>query len=159
MKQAEALLELSMLNSESTLADFTDMKVELLNKGIPAEFITRMEELWHSTKIIAGELVSIGKIIIQKIYAFTIENTHLATGLALGAALGALVSLIPFLGPLLSPLVTALGLIAGALYGAKLDHPKHKKIEAVIVSAKSIFKLFAEIFLALKEYWNTKKDV
>jgi hypothetical protein len=157
MKQQDALLELSMLNAESTEYDFTDVKVKCIKNGIPIEIITRMENLWQTTKLIAGEIVAIGKIIVMKIYDFVVANTHLAMGMALGVSLGAIIAIIPIFGPLLSPLVASVSVIYGGIQGSKMDHNTQNSMEALILAAKGVFQLLADIVMALKQYWETKK--
>lgn len=99
LTKEQGLFELTLLNAEMSREQFDDFIVMGLNRAIPAEIITRLQSLWDFTKEIAGEVVVIGKIIVQKIIEFVKANPKLAIGLALGAAVGALIASIPFLGP------------------------------------------------------------
>ncbi|MBU0538276.1 MAG: hypothetical protein KKG73_07560 [Gammaproteobacteria bacterium] len=83
MNQDQALLEMSFLNAEYVEKDSTDLAVECLNFGLPAEIVTRLEELWIKTKEVAGEIISIGKIIVGKIFDFIRANQNLAVGVAM----------------------------------------------------------------------------
>ncbi len=157
MKKQEALLELSMINAESMDYDFTDVKVKFLNEGIPAEIVTRFEDLWEKTKVIAGEVVAIGKIIVMKIYDFILANKYIATGVAIGAVLSAIAASIPILGLLVGPVISTCAMLYGAFEGAKLDADTENPVKAIFNTAQSFIVLFKDIFLALKEYWETKK--
>jgi hypothetical protein len=121
-----------------------------------------MQELWEKTRIIAGEVVKVGRILVAQIWAFIKANPNLVLGIAIGAALGALVNLIPFIGPLLAPIAMAIGATMGALAGHEID-----KIEGgetvtksvfgnLITLAKRFFQLLADIFLALRDEYFAK---
>ena len=105
----EGMLELSMINAEVKERDFTETIVELLNRNIPTEIVTRLKELWEATKTLAGEVIRIGKIIVHKIIDFVRANPNLTVGLALGAAVSSLVGMVPFIGASIQPLATAIG--------------------------------------------------
>jgi hypothetical protein len=152
--EEEGLFELTLLNAETLNKQFDDVVVMGLSLGIPLEIITRLQSLWVATKSIAGEIVEIGKIIVQKIFDFIKANPALTLGLAIGAAVGVLVAGIPFLGPLLAPLIASLSMLYGAAVGVSIDSgsnssdPMHLAIEL----AKKFFELLKEIFLAVTGY-------
>jgi len=120
--------------------------------GLPQEIITRINDLWEKTKIIGGQVVHIGKVILAEIMKFIKENPHLAVG----AAVGALTSLIPFIGPFLAPLATAITMLIGGITGYRIDQGKDQKdgvigvTQELIMIAKKFFELFASIFNALQ---------
>jgi len=153
----EGLLELSMLNAEVKEQDFTETMVELLNRNIPTEIVTRLKELWEATKTLAGEVIRIGKIIVQKIVDFVRANPNLVVGLALGAAVSSLVGMVPLIGPALQPIATVIGSIYGAGVGSQMDsgQPVDPLVAGAIKLAKEFFELLASIFNAVKEYWIT----
>jgi len=153
----EGLLEVSIMNAEYTNSDFNDVTVELATKNLPMEVITRLKALWGKTKIVAGEVIQIGKIIIMKILSFISDNPNMAIGIAIGAAIGALIGMIPFIGPLLQPIVTVLAVAAGVVIGGQMDRGEKTglSMEGAIRSARTFFEFFAEIFVSIKEYWKT----
>lgn len=165
MDENTAKLELALLNANSVNIDKTDMITNFTNSGLPKEVIFRMDSLWNYTKIIAGETFEVGKIIIGKIWEFVQENPDMVIGVAVGATIGALVNLVPFLGPILAPISMSIGAVIGGVAGHRLDQKQkglqvHDGIvgisEDIISIAKNFFKLFAEIFNALKKYFTEK---
>jgi ElaB/YqjD/DUF883 family membrane-anchored ribosome-binding protein len=156
ISNAEAKLELALIDSKANELDRVDFFSRLMNADLPQEVVFRLEELWESTHVIGKKVVHTGKIIIFEILRFIEDNPHLAIGVALGAAVGALVNLIPFLGALLAPLATGMGIVVGGLAGARLD--RDLKVERgsigiaqeLIILAKKFFEFLANIFMALK---------
>jgi hypothetical protein len=150
----EGLFELTLLNAETSHKQFDDVVVMGLSRGIPPEIITRLQNLWVATKNIAGEIVEIGKIIVQKIFDFIKSNPSLTLGLAIGAAVGVLVAGIPFLGPLLAPLVASISMLYGATVGSSIDsgRPSSDPMSMAIELAKKFFDLLKEIFVAINGY-------
>ena len=162
VSHAEARMELALLNSKVYELNHEDVFVRLTNSGLPPEVLFRLEGLWEARKVIGGKVVHTGKIIIFEILRFINENPHLATGVAVGAAIGALFTLIPFLGPLLAPIAMAIGLVVGGIAGARIDRGQQIGngaigiAQEIIILAEKFFKLFAEIFLALKADFMTE---
>ncbi len=155
LTKEQGLFELTLLNAEISHEQFDDFIVMGLNRGIPAEVITRLQSLWDVTKEIAGEVVAIGKIIVQRIFAFLKVNPNLTIGIALGAALGVLIAGIPFFGPLLAPLSTTLSMLYGAAVGATLDAgaiPSDPYVAAAHL-AKKFFELLLEVIVSIKDYF------
>ncbi len=93
----EARLDISILNGEVKYSSFTDIFIELSGKGLPTEIITRIESIWNKTKIIAGEMIQIGKIIVIKIIEFMRANSGLVLGLVMGVAISTLIGMTPFI--------------------------------------------------------------
>ena len=154
---ADATFELFDLNSDVHNLEWVDIVTLLNNRGAKLELVTRMQELWEKTKIIAGEVVNIGRILVLKIWEFIKANPNLFLGVAIGAAIGALVGLIPFIGQILAPIAIAIGATVGALAGHRLDKIEGGEtvtgsiFEDIITLAKRFFKLLADIFMALKD--------
>ncbi len=161
----EALLELALLNSKAQNLDRIDVFTYYTNAGLPLEIIFRLEELWVATKVIGGKIIQIGKIILLEVSRFIEENPNLAIGVALGAAVGVIVSLIPFLGPLLAPLSITIGAVFGGITGYRLDRgQKHEQgfvgiAQDVIVLVRKFFELFAAIFRALQDKYESEERV
>jgi len=157
--EQQGLLDLSILNAESQQQDFNEIVVELSNKKIPIEIITRLKPIWEKTKEIAGEIVNIGKIIVLKIINFIKENPNMSAGIALGAAIGAIIGMVPFFGPLLQPIVTALSTFLGIMVGGAMDRGEKTDLtlENAIKSAKVFLSLFVDIFISVKQYFEEGK--
>lgn len=156
ISESEAKLKLSILNSNAIELDRIDTVAQLTNMGLPQEVITRIEELWEKTKIVGGQVIHIGKVILAEIMKFIKENQNLAVGMAIGAAIGALTNLIPFIGPLLAPLVAAVSIFVGGIIGHGLDESRDPRdgfvgiSQELIIFAKKFFELFADIINALQ---------
>lgn len=156
ISNAEAHLELALLDSKAQQLDRLDVFARFTNAGLPPEIILRLEELWETTKHVGNNIIRIGRIIIMEIMRFVKENPNLAIGVALGAAVGAITSLIPYLGQFLAPLSIAIGAAIGGVAGSRLDRGQKpgKGIvgisQEVIALAHKFFELFAAIFIALK---------
>ena len=121
INSAEAMLELTLLNAETVDASFDDVFVASVSKGISPEILTRMRDLWETSKVIGNEVVQIGKIIVLKLVEFLNANPRLAASLALGAAVYFLSHAIPFIGPLLAPLLSALTTVMAIFKGSSFD--------------------------------------
>lgn len=121
--------------------------------------LTRLKELWDQTKIIGGELVAIGKIIIQKIFEFLKANPKLAIGLALGVAVAHLIAAIPLIGPFLAPLSILLAALYGAGVGAAMQKGDYSgsPITAAIELTAKFFELLQAVFNGISQYWNVDR--
>ena len=154
MTKETGVFELTLLNAEVRHQRIDDVLIMGLNRGIPAEIMTRLEDLWSTTKMIADELVAVGKIIVLTIFDFLKANPKLTIGLALGAALATLVAGIPFLGALLAPVFTVVSMVYGAAVGASIDDGEVTTGPFVAVTnlAKKFFDLLKQIFLSVEDY-------
>lgn len=151
MKPEAALLELTVVNAElQETESFATAARELLDRGLPPEVVTRLQSLWEKTKVIGGEVIAVGKIIVKKIVDFFLANPGLAIGLAIGAAVAALVSAsIPFIGTLLAPLVAVLTTLYG--YNIQLGG-RDSMLHSTVKLAVEFFKLLVDIFKAVASY-------
>lgn len=158
LKPNQGMFELSLMNAEASSAQFDDVVVEALNRGIPPELVTRLKELWEKTKVIAGEIVAIGKIIVRQIIEFLRQNPKLTIGMALGVAVAVLIGGIPFIGPLLQPLATLIAAVYGAGVGAAMENGDNSgsPLSAVIALAEKFFELLKNILNSIAEYFSTK---
>ena len=157
----DALFELTLRNADTASAQFEDVVVEAINHGIPAEIVTRLRELWEYTKEVAGEVVSIGRIIVQEIMAFLRENPGIKVGIALGAVVGSLITAIPFFGGLLMPLSMALGALYGAAVGAAYHQAglaSSDPLALAVALAEKFTELLRKIFIALTEYFTPNSE-
>jgi len=152
----QGLFDLTLLNAESSSENFDDVVIEGMQKGIPLELLTRLRQIWDKTKVIAGELISIGKIIVQQVFAFLNENPKLTLGLALGAVVASLIAGIPLFGPILEPVSTIIATVYGAGVGAAMETGDYSgsPFAAVIELANKFCELIKKIFNAVSEHWQ-----
>lgn len=155
----QALFELSMLNAEQLQTEFEEIVIEGMKRGIPAEILTRLKDLWEATQDIAGEIIAIGKIIVLAIIDFLKANPTLLAGMALGAAVSSLVLAIPFLGSLLLPLSMLLSTLYGAGVGAAMQEGDYSAspITAAIALANKFFELLSLILKGISQYWKAQQ--
>lgn len=161
LEPKKALFELTLLNAECSDTEFEDVLIDSLKRDIPTEIVTRLSEIWVQTKVIAGEVVAVGKIIVRKILDFLLANPKLTVGIAVGAALSTLIAGIPLIGPWLAPLAATVSMLYGAGIGAAMQAGDYSlsPYSAGIELAHKFFELFLNIFDALKEYWVPSGDV
>ena len=154
----QAIFELTLRNAEQSDRTFDDVVVEGLLSGLPAELLTRLEALWAETRVIAGEIVAIGKIVIDEIFAFFRSNPGLTIGVALGAAVGLLISAVPFIGPLLAPIAMVVAPLYGAGVGATAQRGavSDSPLVGAMELARKFFELFVGILNAVSKYWAAR---
>lgn len=152
----QGLFELTMLNAEQKDSVYDDVVLEGINRGIPPEILTRLKEIWEMTKVIAGETVAIGKIIVNAIINFIKTNPELTIGAALGAAVTVLIIGIPIIGPILAPISALIGTIYGAGVGstAAYGNISSDPVEAIYALANKFFELLTLILNAIVDYWK-----
>ncbi len=160
LTKGDATIELSVLNSATHDLEWVDIVTMLNNRGAKLELVTRMQDLWEKTKIIAGEVVNIGRVILLQIWEFVKTNPNMILGAVIGAAIGALTLLIPFVGQFLAPIAIAIGSTLGALAGHRIDkvlcgeQVSNSIFEDLITAAKRFFQFIIDIFGALRnEYF------
>ncbi|HBO7163476.1 TPA: hypothetical protein L4967_004945 [Pseudomonas aeruginosa] len=156
MTKEQGAFELTLLNAECSRDRFDDLLIEGLNLGIPTELMTRLEPIWSTTKQVAGEVVTIGRIVVRQILAFIKAHPGIAIGVAVGAAIGGLTSAIPFIGPLLAPIATSAAMLMGAAVGATVDvgSPTSDPLVAAIQLARKFFEFLQSVFLAVKDHYS-----
>ena len=157
----KALFELTLLNAECSDTEFEDVLIDSLKRDIPAELVTRLAEIWTQIKVVAGEVIAVGKIIVRKILDFLLANPKLAIGIAVGAALSALVAGIPIIGYFLGPMVATVSMLYGAGIGAAMQTGDNSlsPYSAAIELAHKFFELFTSIFNGVSEYWTSGTEV
>lgn len=158
MTTSRAMMELSILSAEASQQEFDDVAVELLGRGIPAEIVTRLKQVWEVTKRLAGEVIALGKILVGKILEFVRAHPGLAIGLAIGAAAAAMVASIPILGSILAPITSVAMTAYGAGVGATIDNNAASidPFSAAVGLAKAFFEFLATIFNGIVVYWMEK---
>lgn len=151
MGVGRAQLDLAVMNGRAEQLDETDIFVWLDRAELPVAINSRLTELWAVTREIAGQVISVGRIIVMHIIDFVRTHPHTAMGMALGAAIGALTSMIPLIGPLLAPLTAAVASFLGLAAGARLDTGCDSAMSAMILVARDFFALLADIFNTLRD--------
>lgn len=154
----QGIFELSLINGEISDNNFDDFVIEFIRKGVPVEIITRLRDLWDTTKYVAGEIIAIGKIVVQKILEFLKANPKLTIGLAIGAAAATLIAGIPIIGSLIAPLSTTISTIYGAGIGAAMEKGDFSgsPYSAAAELASKFFELFISLLNAVAQYWIEK---
>lgn len=151
-----ALLELTVLSAEQSDHTFEDIFLAGTKYGIPPEILTRLQWVWDQTRVVAGEVLEIGKLIVAEIMKFLEANRSIAVGAAIGAATGALVAMIPFIGPIIAPLTAVIGMVYGAGVAAALQKgdKSGSPFTAAFALAQKFFELFATIINAVAKRWT-----
>lgn len=152
----QGLFELSLMNAETSGSSFEDVVLDGINRGIPPEILTRLKELWDITKVVAGEIVAVGKIIVKSIIDFIKINPELTIGAALGASVSVLIAGIPFIGPILAPLSLIIATVYGAAVGATASYGNLSSdpVKGAFSLANKFFELLKMIFNAIVTYWK-----
>lgn len=153
----QGLFELTLKNAEVQDESFDNVVLQGMKRNIPPEVLTRLKQIWETTKEIAGEIVHIGVIIVRAIMDFLKEHPDLTIGMALGAAVSLLTLSIPFIGPLLAPLSLLLSTLYGGGIGAAYGATGTITADPLTVAfelAKAFFQMLVRIFDAIKSYWN-----
>lgn len=154
LKPEQGMFELTLMNAEASSATFDDIAVEALNRGIPPELVTRLKELWDKAKVIAGEVVAIGKIIVRQIIEFLRQNPKLSVGMALGVAVGVLIGGIPWIGPIIQPMATLVASLYGAGVGAAMENGGYSisPVTVAFALAEKFFELLKGILNSVTSY-------
>lgn len=161
-----AQMKLMALQADTKDITWIDAVVNFTNSGVPPEVVTRLKELWETTKSIGNQVYEVGKIIVMKIIQFIIDNPNMAIGLVIGVSIGSLTNMIPWIGSMLAPLAMAVGGFFGAVAGHRLDKVAKGEINNfqdgsiftdLITMAKASWKLIVDIFSALKEHFIDNK--
>ncbi|MCI7411976.1 hypothetical protein [Helicobacter bilis] len=127
-----------------------------LPESMKAEFDRKMVTLFQQTKIIAGKLINIGRIVFAKIYQFIQDNPNLTLGTIIGAVFGSFLGMMPLIGDVLSLISPFLGAAIGGYIdyvnkgGRELDSTLQQVIAGATHTTKEFFKLLVEIFKALR---------
>ena len=168
MTCAQANLELALLSAEAEATSSSDIYAWLRESGLPSEAALRLKGLVDFTMDLGGYLVTIGKIVVVKVIAFTKAHPNLAAGIAVGAAVGVLASTVPVLGPYLWPITTLAGVSIGAIAGHRLDKQANGKTnkeetnliaiaQDVIEIAREFVQLIIEIFTTVLNQKSPKE--
>ncbi|WP_281650405.1 hypothetical protein [Helicobacter bilis] len=162
MTKAVAIEELQRFDNPRFNEDNARGLINAMSSGlklpepVKVEFDRKMATLFQQTKIIAGKLVNIGRIIFAKLYQFITENPNMVLGTIIGAVLGSFLSVVPLIGGILSIVATFLGAAIGGYLdllnkgGREADTTLEKVIAGAAHTTKEFFKLLKEIFIALK---------
>lgn len=152
MKPEVALLELTLMNAEAEEESFEKFFVRGTKMGIPVELLTRLSELWEQVQVIGGHVIAVGKIVVERIFAFLRANPRLPIGAAVGLIVWHLLTTIPLIGPLLRPLALLLEVV-GAGYGAALEkHANPSALNALSALVEKFFELLCSVFDGVKQY-------
>ncbi len=160
LNPADGMFELTLINAGASAAQFEDVVVDALNRGIPAELVTRLKTLWEKTRVVAGEIVAIGKIIVIQIISFLKKYPRISIGLALGAAFSTLIASIPLIGPLIHTEATLVASLYGAGVGAAMGNgdDSGSPFSAAIALAEKFFELLKNVLNSVSGYFDNDSD-
>jgi uncharacterized membrane protein len=150
MTREAARFELTLLCAEQSAVSFDDVLVAGARHRIPAEFVTRLKSVWEFSRHLGGEVIEIGKIVVNQILKFLDAHPGMVWGLVVGTALAVLVSSVPILGPVLAPLMVALGVSAGLAIDANVSPTDPRAV--ILASGKAFFELFINVIRALADH-------
>jgi hypothetical protein len=141
----QALRNLTLLSEKASKLDFHEFILDGIQRKVPTEILTRMEDLWDITKRIGGNIIAIGKIIVMRIFDFLKANPKLVAGLAIGVIAYFLSNSIPFIGPIVAPLLATVVAIY-TLY-------KITTLKEIMDMVKGFFELLVSIFDLVTQRW------
>ncbi|MDH5392459.1 MAG: hypothetical protein OEY11_04635 [Gammaproteobacteria bacterium] len=168
MNPTIAQAKLMALHANTASLCWTDAVVNFTNNNVPVEVITRLEELWGTTKVIGNQVYEVGKILVMKIIEFIVANPQMAIGAVIGAAVGSLTHAIPWIGPMLAPLTMAIGSFFGAVAGHRLDKIAKGELDSfnnsnifadLVTAAKAFWLGIVEIFKALRQHFQDEVKI
>lgn len=130
-----------------------------LPQSVVVEFENLMLELYKTTLMIGGKLISFGRILLAKLKEFMTKNPNMAIGTIIGALFGLFLSAVPLIGSILFIISTA----AGWSIGAFLDRNNAQALDdntsitlkqefeaAASPDTKQTFKVMQEISIGIK---------
>lgn len=170
MNTAQGKMELLVLQAKAEQINEADFIADLVNKGLGADIIARLQILLSKMVYIGDQIIHIGKIILMKLWEFIKENPHMVIGFAIGVGLTGLSSMliasVPFFGSVLSALITPIvALIVipiGTLVGHRLDKRANNEItgdsllEDLITISKKFWQLFTDILSSVQTLLKEK---
>lgn len=124
-----------------------------------------MRSLIHQMSFVAGQLLTIVRILLRVLLNFFKANPYLTTGIVTGLALSAPVGWIPLVGMFLVPVAIPLGFAIGAIAGHRMDRMRRglavsdqpgALFEYLLAAFKAIFGLFGDIFRELRMHFSDR---
>jgi hypothetical protein len=156
MTIGQAKLKMTLWNAEAEATSSMDLYLWLQEIGLPQEVATRLHQLIRNTIRVGKKVVSIGKVVLIKIFEFVKAHPLLVAGAGICAvvacAIYSLTVSIPFLGQFLEPVARALGIgivTTGAVVGHILDKQFTGVGENIVEVAREFFQLLTDVFSAV----------
>ncbi|MBE9231435.1 hypothetical protein IQ231_06965 [Cuspidothrix issatschenkoi LEGE 03284] len=156
MTTGQAKLKITLWNAEAESTSSSDLYLWLQEIGLPEEVVTRLHEMIRNTIRVGKKVVSIGKVVLIKIFEFVKAHPLLVTGVGIctvvACAIYSLTISIPFLGQFLEPAARALGIgivTTGAVIGHILDKQFTGVGENIVEVAREFFQLLTDVFSAV----------
>lgn len=109
MDAGKGHLELVLLNSRAVEATEEEFISRLRCRSIPQIVEVELRRMWDQTRVCGGELIHIGRVILEETAAFVEAHPYEDAGAAIGAVVTAILDLVPFLEPLLCSSAITLG--------------------------------------------------
>jgi hypothetical protein len=148
LTQLDSAIQLEILQKNINDSTKDDLLTKIINAELPPELVTRLEQLWTTTKTIGSKVIHLGKLIFDEIYKFITKYPHLTIGVAITGALQVLITAIPFIGPILAPIIQLLAASIG--FRLDTDEKVSSTLEGLAVDAiADAIKFAKEFFLYL----------
>lgn len=154
LTRLDSAIQLEILQANVDDSFKNDLLTKVINADLPTELVTRLEQLWTTTKTIGAKVIHLGKLIFSEIYKFITTYPHLTIGVAIAGALQVIVTAIPIIGPLLAPIVQIIAMSIG--FRIDRDEEVATDLEGLAVGAitdamkvaKEFFQYLIKLFKA-----------
>ncbi len=108
MSAPKAHLELMLLTARARDLPRGEFNRRWSCQGLNQEFQICFDHLWAETRVCGGELIQLGRVVLEKILEFVEAHQEQGASVAIGAAVWALMEMAPSLDSLLTPIVLVL---------------------------------------------------
>lgn len=124
-----------------------------------------MRALVHQMSFVAGQLLTIVRILLRVLLHFFKANPYLTMGMVTGLLLTTPLGWIPLIGMFLVPVAIPLGFAIGAIAGHRMDRMRRglpvsdqpgALFEYLLAAFKAILGLFGDIFRELRLHFSDR---
>lgn len=154
MDAGKGHLELMLLNSRAVESTEDEFFSRLLRRSTPKAVQTEFRRMWNETRVCGGQLIHIGRVIMEEVAGFVEAHPYEDSGASIGASVTSMLEVIPFLQPLLESSVKALA--QSGYTGEYFQKGEGQKLAA---EAKSSLKQFAIVLHGNKAFFPVLNDM
>lgn len=108
MSAPKAHLELMLLTARARDLPREEFYRRWSHQGLAEEFKICFDHLWDETRVCGGQLIHLGRVVLERILEFVEAYQEHPPSVAIGATVWALMEMVPSLDPLLTPPVLVL---------------------------------------------------